>query len=120
MSLKFSLQNTKLQGMDEEVSDYLWHEFHCGNLNDADDFYVLLHEWIDNQVIYTYDCEAILENNSEYHYLDHDLYGRPENIAQAAYACLYDYLLDSPDLVTWNEMEECLSEMNEENNTLQK
>ena len=110
MSLKFSLQNTKLQGMDHELSDYLWHEFHCGNLNDEDDFYVLFHEWIDNQVIYTYECEAILEGNSEYHYLDHDLYGRPENIAQAAYACLYDYIIDSEDVVTWSEMEEALQE----------
>lgn len=111
MSLKFSLQNNKLQNMDQEVSDYLWHEFHCGNLNDADDFYVLLHEWIDNQVIYTYECEAILEGNSEYHYNDHDLYGRPENIAQAAYSCLYDYILDSADMVTWDEMEETLKEL---------
>lgn len=114
MSLKFSLQNNKLQSMDQEVSDYLWHEFHCGNLNDADDFYVLFHEWIDNQVIYTYDCEAILENNSEYHYLDHELYGRPENIGQAAYNCLYDYLLDSPDTVTFDQMEEVLDEMEKE------
>ena len=117
MSLKFSLQNTKLQGMDHELSDYLWHEFHCGNLNDEDDFYTLLHEWIDNQVIYTHDCEAILENNSEYHYIEHELYGRPENISQAAYTCLYDYIQDSNDLVTWSEMEEVFA--NEEINTLQ-
>jgi hypothetical protein len=109
MSLKFSLQNTKLTSMDQEVSDYLWYEFHGGNLNDADDFYVLLHEWIDNQVIYYSECEAILEGNWEYHYDEHDLYGRPENIAQAAYACLYDYLLDSPDTVTWADMEEVLA-----------
>ena len=117
MSLKFSLQNTKLQGMDHELSDYLWYEFHGGNLNDEDDFYTLLHEWIDNQVIYTYECEAILENNSEYHYLEHELYGRPENIAQAAYACLYDYIQDSEDIVTWSDMEEALAEA--EINTLQ-
>lgn len=110
MSLKFSLQNTKLTGMDQELSDYLWHEFHSGNLNDQDDFYTLFHEWIDNQVIYTYECEAILEGNSEYHYDEHDVYGRPENIAQAAYACLYDYLLDSPDTVTFDEMEKELKE----------
>ena len=108
MSLKFSLQNTKLQGMDHELSDYLWHEFHCGNLDNEDDFYTLLYEWIDNQVIYTYDCEAILEGNSEYHYMEHDLWGRPENIAHAAYACLYDYIQDSVDVVTWEEMENTL------------
>lgn len=68
-------------------------------------------------MIYTYECEAILENNSEYHYLDHELWGRPENIAQAAYACLYDYIQDSEDIVTWSDMEEALAEA--EINTLQ-
>ena len=117
MSLKFSLQNTKLTGMDQEVSDYLWHEFHCGNLNDEDDFYTLLHEWIDNQVIYYSECEAILEGNLEYCFEEHDVYGRPENSPQAAYACLYDYLMDSSDLVAWSDMEEVLANM--EINTLQ-
>lgn len=110
MSLKFSLQNTKLFEMDQSFSEDAWHAFHQGDINNQDDFYDFLHEWIDNQVIYTYECEAILEGNSEYHYNEHDLYGRPENIAQAAYACLYDYLLDSPDLVTWDEMEKVLQE----------
>lgn len=110
MSLKFSLQNWKLFEMDQEVSEYLWHEFHCGNLNDQDDFYTLLHEWIDNQVIYNNDCQAILDNNMEYCFEEHDLYGTPENIAQAAFACLYDYLTNSPDMVTWEEMEHVLHE----------
>ena len=110
MSLKLSLQNTKLFEMDQEANDYLWHEFHSGNLNDQDDYYTLLYEWIDNQVIYTYECEAILEGNSEYHYNEHEIWGRPENIAQAAYACLYDYIHDSPDLVTWDQMQEVVQE----------
>ena len=50
------------------------------------------------------------KGNSEYHYLEHDLYGKPENISQAAYACLYDYLMDSPDTVTWEQMEIVLNE----------
>ena len=110
MELYRALENTKLYELDQEISDYLWHEFHNGNLNDEDDFYTLFHEWIDDRVIYTYDCEAILEGNSEYHYLDHDVYGRPDNIAQAAYACLYDYLMDSPDTVTFEQMEKELKE----------
>lgn len=110
MSLKFSLQNTKLTGMDQEFSDDAWYAFHGGDINNQDDFYDFFHTWIDDQVIYTYDCEAILEGNSEYHYNEHDDFGRPENIAQAAYACLYDYLLDSPDTVTFSEMEKELKE----------
>lgn len=110
MSLKYSLQNTKLTGMDQEVSDYLWHEFHCGNLNDEDDYYTLFYEWIDNQVIYYAECEAILEGNLEYCFIEHEIYGRPENSPQAAYACLYDYLMYSPDLVRFDEMQEVLQD----------
>ena len=106
MNLYRQLENTKLRGMDTELSDYLWDEFHASNINDQDDFYTLFHEWIDNQVIYNSDCEAILEGNSEYHYNDHDLYGRPDNIMQAAFACLYDYIMESPDTVTFADMEE--------------
>ena len=110
MSLKFSLQNTKLFEMDQSFSEDAWHAFHQGDINNQDDFYDYFHEWIDNAVIYTHDCEGILEGNSEYHYLEHDVYGRPENIAQAAFACLYDYLMDSPDTVTFDEMEKELKE----------
>lgn len=110
MNLYRLLENTKLREMDTKLSEYLWHEFHASNINDQDEFYDLLHEWIDNQVIYTSDCEAILENNSEYHYEDHDLYGRPNNIMQAAFACLYDYIMESPDTVTFADMEELLNE----------
>lgn len=110
MSLKFSLQNTKLFEMDQSFSEDAWHAFHNGDINNQDDFYDYFHEWINNAVIYTYECEAILEGNSEYHYLDHDVYGKPNNIAQAAFACLYDYLMDSPDTVTWEQMEKVLQE----------
>ena len=110
MELYRALENKKLHEIDQSFSEDAWHAFHSGNINDQDDFYDFFHEWIDNAVIYTSDCEAILEGNSEYHYLEHDALGRPENIAQAAYACLYDYLMDSPDTVTFADMEEVLNE----------
>ena len=109
MELYRTLQNKKLTGTEQELSDYLWDEFHNGNINDPDDFYTLFHEWIDNQVIYYSDCEAILENNSDYHYNEHELWGRPENICEAAYACLYDYIMDNPDVVTFDELEKELN-----------
>ena len=102
--------NKKLSGIENDIADELWHEFHCGNLNDSDDFYTLLHEWIDNQVIYTYDCEAILKQNTQYCFDEHDIYGRPEDIHQAAYVCLYDYIVESGVFDIWNEMEEVLEE----------
>jgi hypothetical protein len=110
MELHKALENTKLYEIDQSFSEDAWHAFHNGEINNQDDFYTFFHEWIDTAVIYNYDCEAILENNSEYHYLEHDVYGRPENIAQAAYACLYDYLMDSPDLVSFDEMQQVLQE----------
>lgn len=114
MELYKTLENTKLNEMDQSFSEDAWYDFHEGNINNQDDFYDYFHAWIDNAVIYTGDCEAILENNSEYHYLDHDLYGRPNNISQAAFACLYDYLMDSDDTVTWEQMEHVLNEANNE------
>ena len=109
-SLKFMLQNTKLTGMDHDFSEDAWNAFHSGDINDQDDFYTFFHGWIDNAVIYTSDNQQILENNMEYCFEEHDAFGRPENIAQAAYACLYDYLMHSLDTVTFAEMEEVLKE----------
>ena len=108
MSLKFSLQNSKLTEMDQNFSEEAWYAFHGGDINDQDDFYEYFHQWVDNAVIYGCDCEAILEGNMEYCFEEHEVFGKPNNIYQAAYACLYDYLMDSPDTVTWSDMEEWL------------
>ena len=108
MELYRALENKKLNEQDQSFSEDAWHAFHSGDIDNQDDFYDFFHEWIDNAVIYTHDCEAILENNSEYHYYDHDLWGRPENIAQSAYACLYDYIMDHPDTPYWEELENAL------------
>lgn len=104
--------NKTLQELLEDFQEQAWYEFHASHINEQDDFYTFMHEWVDNAVIYTHDCENILENNSEYHYLEHDIFGRPNNIAQAVYACLYDYFIEN-DGYLWNEMEEVLE------NTLQ-
>lgn len=110
MDLHLALENKHLRDLHENFRDEIWVEFHASMINNQDDFYDYFHHWIDNAVIYTRDCEAILEGNSEYHYLEHDVYGRPDNIAQAAFACLYDYIMDHSDTVTWAEMETVLNE----------
>ncbi len=110
MKLYRALQNTKLTEMEQELSDDIWDAFHKDEINDQDDFFDFFHEWIDNQIIYYSDCEAILESNSEYNYNEHELWGRPENISQAAYACLYDYIMDHPDTITFDELEKALNE----------
>ena len=97
MELNRALENKALRELLEEYIESYWYDFHSGHINDEDEAQGYLHEFIDNAVIYTYECEKILENNSEYHYLDHDTYGRPNNISQAAYVCVYDYFESSPD-----------------------
>ena len=97
MDLYLSLENNELRNLHENFTDEVWLAFHQGEVNDQDEFYNYLHEYIDNAVIYNSDCESILNGNSEYHYEDHDLYGRPNNISQAAFACLYDYITDHID-----------------------
>ena len=97
MDLNRALENKALRELLEEYIESYWYDFHSGHINDEDEAQEYLHSFIDNAVIYTHDCEKILENNSEYHYDDHDTFGRPNNIAQAAYACVYDYFESSPD-----------------------
>ena len=104
--------NKKLIDLQEDFNENAWNDFHGGDINTDDDFYDYMHQYIENAIIYYKDCDAILENNSDYHYHEHDLWGRPDNITQAAYACLYDYLTENDDTVVWSQMEEVLNEAN--------
>ena len=97
MDLNRALENKALYDLLDEYIKSFWYDFHGSHINDEDEAQEYLHAFIDNAVIYTHDCEKILEGNSEYHYDDHDTFGRPTNIAQAAYACVYDYFESSPD-----------------------
>ena len=110
MDLSRSLENNKLRDIQQEIVDGLWYDFHGGNINDQDEFYEYFHQAIENGVIYYSDCEAILKGNWEYHYEEHELWGKPKNIMQAAYACLYDYIINHPDMIAWSDMEEVLTE----------
>ena len=63
MDLYLSLENNKLRNLHEDFRDEVWLAFHQGEVNDQDEFYTYFHEYIDNAVIYTSDCEAILSGN---------------------------------------------------------
>lgn len=110
MNLFRALENNKLRGMDHDFSEEAWNEFHNGNINTEEDLHDHLFAYIETQVIYTNDCEAILEGNSEYYFDEHDAFGRPESVPQAAFAVVYDYITSSVDTVTWYEMEQVLNE----------
>jgi hypothetical protein len=102
--------NNKLNELQQEFNDEVWDAFHNAEINDQDDFYDYMHQYLDNAVIYYADCDAILENNNEYHYHEHGMWGKPDNVTQAAYACLYDYLTENDDTVVWSQLEEVLNE----------
>ena len=63
MDLYLSLENNELRNLHENFRDEVWLAFHQGEVNDQDEFYNYLHEYIDSAVIYTSDCEAILSGN---------------------------------------------------------
>lgn len=100
----------KLEKLLYDFQEEAWLAFHGGEINDNDDFYQYMYDYIDNSVIYNHDCVEYLTNNEEYYFLDHDVYGRPDNINQAAYACIYDYFVNNDVFDLWNEMEEVLDE----------
>jgi len=110
MDLYLRLENRELRSLHKKFREEVWLAFHQGELSDQDEFYTYFHEYLDNAVIYNSDCEAILNGNSEYHYEEHDLFSRPKNLAQAAYACLHDYLMDHIDTPNWEQMETVLNE----------
>ena len=100
----------KLEKLLYDFQEEAWLAFHGGEINDNDDFYQYMHDYIDNSVIYNHNCVEYLTNNEEYYFLDHDVYGRPDNINQAAYACIYDYFVNNDVFDLWNEMEKVLDE----------
>ena len=51
-----------------EFNDDMWYLWHEGTIDDDDDFYNQKHEWIDNKVIYTYECKKICDE------LDYDIF----------------------------------------------
>jgi len=57
---------------------------------DQDDFYDVLHQEIDNMVIYNSESQRIVDDLNYDVFQEHDVFGRADNINQAAYAALYD------------------------------
>ena len=85
--------NNKLNELQQDFNEEVWNAFHGAEINDHDDFYEYMHVYIDNSVIYYANCEAILENNSDYHYNEHDLFGRPNSLLQQTTARLLSCLM---------------------------
>jgi len=87
-----------------EFNDDMWLMYHDGTVDDEDDFYNEMHEWIENKVIYTYECKKICDELDYDIFEEHDVFGKANNWSQAAFAALYDLLQDHNDALTFNEM----------------
>lgn len=105
--------NTKLDALLNDFTDEVWDLFHKGEINDIDEMHDHLHEYCDNAVIYNHECQEILkDSNMDYCFHDHDVFGKPENIYQAAYVCVYDYITESAEFSDmYNELEEELKKV---------
>ena len=93
----------------QEFNEDAWHDFHEANINDQDDFYDYLIQWIENKVIYTFDARNICDNLDADIFAEHE-FGRAENWSQAGYNALYNCLTENDDTVTWAEMEHIQNE----------
>lgn len=72
-----------------------------------DDFYYVLHQEIDNMVIYNSESQRIVDDLNYDVFQEHNPFGRADNISQAAYAALYD-LFEEGDFTyeDYNELQE--------------
>ena len=109
-----SISNKALRDLQENFNEEAWELFHNGTINNEDEFHEYFMDYINTSIIYYSDCDEILKGNSEFHYLDHDVWGRPDNATQAAGSCLYDFLQESDDSVCWSELEAVLNEANQD------
>ena len=87
-----------------EFNDDMWLMYHDGTIDNDDDFFDQMNQWIDNKVIYTYECKKICDELEYDIFKDHDIFGKANNWSQAAYAAIYDLLNDHNDALTYDEM----------------
>ena len=57
---------------------------------DQDDMHNIMHEEIDSMVIYNSESQQIVDDLNYDVFQEHEIFGRADNISQAAYAALYD------------------------------
>jgi len=87
-----------------DFNDEMWNLYHEGTIDNEDDFYDQKNIWIDNQVIYTYECKKICDALDYDIFEEHDIFGKANNWSQAAYCAIYDLLNDHNDALDFNEM----------------
>jgi hypothetical protein len=87
-----------------EFNDDMWLLYHDGTIDNDDDFYNEMYQWIDTKVIYTYESKQICDKLDYDVFQDHDVFGKAGNWSQAAYAATYDLLNDHNDALNFNKM----------------
>jgi hypothetical protein len=104
------MKNYKEDNYVQDFNEHAWYDFHGGIINNQDDFYEYLKQWIDNQVIYTFDAKEICNNLKADVFEEHEFFGKANDWSQAGYNALYDCLINHDDTVTWAEMEHIKNE----------
>lgn len=87
----------------EDFNRYANDAYNDGVFTDQDGFYEWVHQYVDDEVIYTHHCKEICEALNYDIFEDHDIWGKAENWSQAAYACLYDHIYETGD--TFDDIE---------------
>ena len=87
-----------------DFNDDMWNLYHNGTIDNIDDFWDEKNTWIDNQVIYTYECKEICDKLDYDVFEEHDVFGKANNWSQAAYAAIYDLLNEHNDALTYDKM----------------
>jgi hypothetical protein len=87
-----------------EFNDDMWLLYHDGTIDNDDDFYNEMYQWIDNKVIYTYESKQICDKLDYDVFQNHDVFGKAGNWSQAAYAAIYDLLNDHNDALNFDKM----------------
>ena len=87
-----------------EFNDDMWLMYHDGTIDNDDDFFDQMNQWIDNKVIYTYECQKICYELEYDVFQEHEIFGKANNLPQAAYCAIYDLLGEHEDALTYNEM----------------
>jgi len=90
----------------QKFNDDMWVLYHDGTIDNKDNFYNEMYQWIDTKAIYTYESKKICGKLDYDIFQDHEVFGKARNWSQAIYAAIYDLLNEHEDTITYNKMKE--------------
>lgn len=92
----------------KDFDEHAYYDYHQGSFDNQDEFYQYFIEYIERETIPTYHCKDIIEALNYDVFAIHDVYGQAKSWKDAAFAALYDHLMD-----TGATFDEIYNEVNE-------